>query len=159
MRGLRNILPVIAALLLLWSCGGECYENQNALPQATFVVNGSQPAKGALNSVKVYGLDAPNDSILWEGGQTEQLFLPFRVDSDTTIYIFEQLDTESRDTVTFLYQRAPQFVSAECGVSFRFIIKSITNTGLLIDSVTCPNGEITNENIANLIIYLKNEQE
>lgn len=160
MRGLHSILTAaaaIAATAVLAGCGGECYENQNALPQATFVINDSAPHTGSMDSLTVYGIGAPNDSVLWDGGSTEQLFIPFRVDSDTTAYVFESSPSHIRDTVTFIYDRAPVFVSADCGVSFKFVMKSISNTGQLIDSVTCPNGEITNQNIANLVIYLRHE--
>lgn len=163
MKGLRYILPAML-LLLAGACAKECYENQNALPQAKFVINDSVPREGTMDGIMVYGLGAPNDSVLWDGGSTQSLYLPFRVDSDTTVYIFEKPATEGeegsvtlRDTVTFTYSRAPSFVSAECGVSFIFHMNRIENTGALIDSVTCPKWKITNENVDNLIIYLRDE--
>lgn len=157
---MRYILA-LPALLVLGACGSECYENQNSLPLAKFrYVQDSVPVDCGMDSLKVYGLGTPNDSVLWDGGQTQQLYLPFRVDQDTTIYVFEHTRvSEARDTATFVYERAPQFVSAECGVSLVYRMKSITTTGPFIDSITCPNGEITNKNVSNLVIYLHHESE
>ncbi len=150
------ILAFPAALLLMMAgCASECYENQNALPLAEFrYVEDSVARECAMDSLRVYGVGAPGDSTLWNGGNVSELYLPFRVDHDTTQYVFEHLRLGVRDTVTFLYERAPRLVSAECGVSYVFKIRSIASTGPFIDSVACPGGEITNVNRSNLLIYL-----
>lgn len=157
MKGLRGILALPAVLLVMAGCGSECYENQNALPLAKFrYVEDSVSVECSMDSLLVYGLGAPGDSLLWDGGTVAQLYLPFRVDSDTTQYVFEHMRLPIRDTVTFRYERAPRLVSAECGVSYVYKMLSVGSTGPFIDSVVCPAGEITNKNIDNLVIYLHN---
>lgn len=153
-------LVIIGIIVAMGSCSSECYDNQNALPLAKF--SNALGGELQLDSVEVFGIGAPGDSILWEGGATNSLYLPFRVDSDTTAYVFRTLPADSlsvtvSDTVTFIYDRAPRFVSAECGVSYVYKIRDIKCTGELIDSVVCPGGEITNANVDNLIIYLRDE--
>lgn len=149
---------VIPALLALAGCASECYENQNALPLAKFSYVEDSVAKPCdMDSLRVYGLGAPNDSVLHDGGRVSELYLPFRVDGDTTRYVFEHARLSSiRDTVTFRYERSPRLVSAECGVSYVYRIQGITSTGPFVDSVVCADGEITNQNKSNLVIYLHN---
>lgn len=156
MKGLRKLplLSGIVAALIAAGCSGECYENKNALPLASFRTSDTTEVR--MDSLRVLGAGAPGDSTLWEGTTpVEELYLPFRVDSDTTAYVFEHLRTALRDTVTFIYSRDPVLASYECGVSYVYQMKSITTDGILIDSVTCPGGRITNKNSVNLIIYLK----
>lgn len=147
----------IAFLLVTAGCGSECYENQNALPLAKFMVTNPTPQQVSIDSVEIYGIGCKGDSILWEGYSIESIYLPFRVDSDTTRYAFHILDTPYIDTVTFCYTRSPRFVSEACGVSYIYDIDTIYNTGLFIDSVVCPGGQITNAAVENLLIYLYNE--
>jgi len=98
-------------------------------------------------------------SILSPGTQgINQLYLPFRLDQDTTRYVFRYLQedlaqADIRDTVTFIYDRNPRFVSSACGVSYVFGIKKIRYTRSIIDSVACPLEEITNMDTENLSIF------
>lgn len=155
------ILFSLAGSIIVSSCSSdECYDNKNALPYAGFygMVNGKE-TELRIDSVEIYGVGAPGDSVLSTGRSAiSKLYLPFRIDSDTTKYVFRyiQKDLEIfdlRDTVTFIYGRDARFVSAACGVSYVFEIKEILNTGFMIDSVICPGMRITNANTENLKIY------
>ncbi|MDE6338269.1 MAG: hypothetical protein K2K97_00595 [Muribaculaceae bacterium] len=143
----------------------ECMQNRNALPLAGFYSDAQDHAKINIDSVQVCGVGAPGDSVLFNGlSRISQLYLPFRLDSDTTRYLFRYLHKELaaydlKDTVTFIYDRTPRFVSSACGVSYVFTIKEIRNTGMLIDSVACPAGEITNMATENLEIFFRVEEE
>lgn len=157
---LRRMAAMAAAVLLMAGvsgCDTECYDNQNALPLAKFMTSSAAPEAIALDSIEVYGLGCKGDSVLWNGDRMETLYLPFRVDSDTTSYVFHIMRTPYTDTLTFCYTRSPRLVSEACGVSYIYDIKDIYNTGLFIDSVVCPGGRITNEAVENVIIYFRNE--
>lgn len=149
-------LTVIFPLLVVTAaCSDTCTENKNALPLAGFYRSGdTEPV--SVDSLLITGIGAPGDSALSEASKTKsQIYLPFRIDCDTTRYIF----TDARpsrmvdDTVTFIYSRIPRFVNVECGVSYIFDLRDIRITGTLIDSITCPNGFIDNTNAENLKIY------
>jgi len=130
-------------------------ENKNALPLAGFYASGSTD-KITLDSLEVIGVGKPEDSALLAGGsRIDRLYIPFRIDSDTTRYVFcdAHLSGGGCDTVTFVYSRTPRFVNVECGVSYIFGIRKIMCQGVLIDSVTCPAGFIDNSNSENLRIY------
>ena len=159
----RHILTPLCVLILLGmaaGCNSDCTENQNAIPLAGFYAADSTASQLTLSGLRVYGIGAPGDSVLFEGtSSASQLYLPFRVDSDNTVYEFTltkgsgDSSREISSRVSFNYTRTPKFVSRECGVSFVYGIRSIDCSGELIDSVTCPMGEITNVNIENLHIY------
>ena len=164
MRKLLYIICAVAgvSLSLMTGCAtDECMQNRNALPLAGFYASTGRHEKIALDSIKVLGLGAPGDSVLFDGhSRVSQLYLPFRLDTDTTRYLFlyEQKQLAALDicdTLTFIYDRTPRFVSSACGVSYVFTIKEIRNSGILIDSVACPAGEITNMAAENLEIYFR----
>ena len=157
-------IPLIALLLIvglvLAACNDQCGENKNAIPLAGFYVAGDPEQAVRVDSLEVRGIGAPGDSIWSPASDTkQQLYLPFRIDSDTTTYLFTMnisgysLSSE----VTFVYSRTPRFADAECGVNYIYDIKKIECTGNLIDSVTCPSGFIDNTNIENLKIYMASQ--
>lgn len=153
---LTAILVIVAG-----SCStDECYDNRNALPYAGFygIMDGKMTTI-SVDSMRVYGIGAPGDSILSEGDHSiGNLYLPFRIDSDTTSYVFKLVNKalvsyDVCDTVTFIYTREARFVSSACGASYIYTIKDIRNTGLLIDSITVTDGRITNADSENIQIY------
>lgn len=164
------LLPFLAAASVaaaLWSCSTEeCYNNRNALPYAGFfgIAEGKIQSL-RIDSMAVYGIGAPGDSLLHNGKSgISELYLPFRIDSDTTSYVFRLInkslgDFILSDTVTFVYNREARFVSSACGVSYVFSIDTIMTRGILIDSVVCEGNKITNANIQNLKIYFNTGEE
>ncbi len=154
------LLLIFGCSLLTCGCSSEeCLQNRNALPLAGFYNAEDHKQEVTINSLEVYGIGAPGDSILSPGTQgINQLYLPFRLDQDTTRYVFRYLQedlaqADIRDTVTFIYDRNPRFVSSACGVSYVFGIKKIRYTRSIIDSVACPLEEITNMDTENLSIF------
>ncbi len=161
----HSSLLIIVLCILMLSAGGcnsdECFDNQNALPLAGFY-DYQEPAKTvSIDSIMIYGFMAPQDSVLWDGKKaTDEVYLPFKLTSDTTKYVFKYLQKELArynitDTVTFIYDREPRLVSAACGVSYLFTLKDIKHTQMLIDSVACPSGTITNAPVQNLKIFFR----
>lgn len=151
---LAGALSVMAS-----GCTEECTDNQNALPLAGYYSSPKPTQTVSVDSLEIYGVGAPGDSILVDGsGSRSSVYLPFRIDSDTTVYVFRPITAAAkaadiRDTVRFIYSREPHFVNTACGVSYIFRMRAIECSGEVIDSVTCPGGEITNANRENLHIY------
>ncbi|MCM1370260.1 MAG: DUF6452 family protein [Candidatus Amulumruptor caecigallinarius] len=158
-----NAMPAVAAVVvcgLFAACNDDdCADNQNALPLAGFYSSVTPGEKIMMDSLEVRGIGAPGDSVLSAATVAkDQLYIPFRIDSDTTIYVFKYLRSAMRqhniaDTITFIYSRSPRFVSEECGVSYVFDIRDIEVKGAMIDSVVSPEGFIDNTNVENLRIY------
>ena len=170
LRNLRVLplffLAVLVSILVDGCATEECYENRNALPYAGFygVLDGKMGSV-SVDSMSVYGIGAPGDSILHEGKSAmSSLYLPFRIDCDTTVYVFRPISRIMSlygvaDTVTFIYDRTVRFVSSACGASYLYDIRKISNTGALIDSVVCPGMQITNANSENIRIYFRTGDE
>lgn len=155
-KNIYNYLFICLTMLIAVSCSDTCGENMNAIPLAGFYEAGETVSQVAVDSLKVCGVNAPGDSVLLSPTERKsELYLPFRIDSDTTSFIFTRQNNSeiNRSTVTFIYSRTPRFDSYECGVSYIFDMRKIECTGNLIDSVTCPMGFIDNTNIENLHIY------
>ena len=157
---LWSVLLVFGAGSLTHCSTDECYDNKTALPYAGFYgMADSLMQNVKIDSLEVYGIGAPGDSILSDGKTAlSTLYLPFRIDSDTTTYVFRILREPLKslgisDTVTFIYDREPRFVSGACGVSYLYTIKDIRTRGFLIDSVVCPDMEISNADKENIRIY------
>lgn len=152
-------LLVLASLFVIACSNDECLENKNALPYAAFYTSQLEPASVALDSITVFGIGAPGDSILADtASNVSSIYLPFRIDSSQSSFVirYEALKSAlNADTITFTYNAHPFFVSAGCGVSYQYEIKDITTTHLMIDSVRCPVGVITNVAGTNINIYFK----
>ena len=166
-KGLRHIPLLTAAALLVALLGAcvadECLDNQNTLPLAGFYKT-SEPSKDyTVQGLEVYGLGAPGDSVLLDRRSVSEVQLPFRLSESSTTYVFSY-DTEEypapefNDTITFRYKAEPFFVSSACGVSYRFQIEAIDYTTHAIESVSCPEGVITNVAKRNINIYFRDTQ-
>lgn len=162
-RPMMAISATVMAALFAACSDDTCTENRTALPTAGFYATYfGETQEIAADSLQVRGLGAPSDSILSEADvRKESLQLPFRIDNDTTSYIFTEFDGAGNpgmsDTVTFIYTRVARFINHECGVGYSFQMHNIIWSGELIDSVTCPSGHIDNVSGENLRIYLKTE--
>ena len=160
MRLLPAGVLCIAGAALTGGCANkECYDNQNSLPLAGFFSSELPGRALSLDSVSIFGLGAPRDSLLADSasGLTE-VYLPFRNDAPTTTFVFRYDGLHGAmapDTVTFRYNTQPWFVSEACGVIYRYHIEGIDHTRHLIDSVVCPEGVITNAPGRNINIYFR----
>lgn len=154
------IISLVIAILSGCSTN-ECFDNQNSLPLAGFYSSDPTPQAISLDSISIYGLGAPGDSILQDSVRSlSQSYLPFRIDQNSTTYVIQYLAGlagiyRMADTITFNYDIVPMFVSSACGAVYYYKMDTIITTHNFIDSVTCPLGEITNANIENLRIYFR----
>ena len=175
MKGRCVILSglLLPALWLAGCSGNECYENHSALPLASFF-NASNSQAVTLQRVEIYGIGAPGDSILYTAQSLREAYLPFRLWQDSTQYVFayyglvnapepeegeEQPEVPTvvpADTVTFRYTPREWFVSPACGAMYFYNMKSVSHTSYLIDSIAF-NEVITNENVANIKIFFREE--
>ena len=169
MNALRLTGLTVMAGLLTMAVGcssSDCYENHSAMPLADFFSTETF-SQVNVNRLEIYGLGAPNDSVLYFDETLSQAYLPFRIWSDTTTYIFAYLaflpdgdDVQQdqtlvpHDTLTFIYKRQPWFVSPGCGAMYYFDMDTVVHTSVLVDSVYV-NPIITNENSSNIKIFFK----
>ncbi len=159
----RLAAPLAIILLCIGAAcsNDECLDNKNSLPLAGFYSSSETPQAITLDSLTIFGIGAPGDSILHDSVRSlSQSYLPFRIDQGETRYVIRYLSGllgiyRIADTITFRYDIEPWFVSSACGAVYNYKIKDIQTTHNIIDSVTCPGNEITNANIENLKIYFR----
>lgn len=152
-----HVFALAAITCIVSGCSDTCDDNRNSLPLAGFYVSGADNSeKISVSDLAVVAVGLGGDSILSaETVAKDQLYLPFRIDSDRTQYVFE-LKREGAtvsDTVTFDYARVPRFTNASCGVCYIYEMQTIFTRNTLIDSVVCPKGYIDNVNEENLRVY------
>lgn len=163
-RILKRVIPIMIMTFIfaVSACSNEeCLDNKNSLPLAGFYSSAAVPAKVSLDSISIYGVGVPGDSVLQDSVRgLNQSYLPFRIDQNSTSYVIQYLTglggvLRIRDTITFNYEIVPWFVSSACGVIYKYDMTSIETTHNFIDSVTCPLGTIDNANIENIKIYFR----
>lgn len=154
---------IASSVLALASCStDECYDNRNALPLADLYSSEPTPQRISLDSISVWGVGVPRDSMLLDAARNvQQIYLPFSIERPSASFVI-RYDALRRidpsvpdDTLSFSYKQRPVFESQACGVFYRFDDIAVSHTSFLIDSVTCPKGYIDNSPSANLHIYFR----
>lgn len=161
-----KFLPLVGLAVMMGACAGsECYDNHSALPLAYFY-NSATKKQVRIQGLEIYGVGAPNDSILYTPQSLQEAYLPFRLWDESTTYVLryvsaipdsiaqERPDLVPRDTITFRYTPKEWFVSPACGAMYFFDMKGTDHTGVLIDSIACDE-TITNANVANIRIFFR----
>lgn len=113
---------VMLAVVALSGCSNdECLDNKNSLPLAGFYSSTTTPASISLDSISIYGIGAPGDSVLHDSVRgLSQSYLPFRIDEGTTRYVIRYLSGllgryGIADTITFEYDPVPFFRARHVG--------------------------------------------
>lgn len=157
-------LSTIIAIAALSSCGSsECFDNQSTLPLAGFYSMQTRTAI-TVDSLTVYGIGAPGDSILVDNGKGNSLYMPLPLSGNSTSFVFHYNQKrlnyiELNDTIAMSYDSSPQFVSNECGVIYKYKVKEFSYTKHLIDSVAIPTMEFNNKDIETIQIYFRTASE
>ncbi len=152
---------LICALAVITGCNTSgCLENRSSVPLAGFYENATQK-QITLDSLKIYGADAPNDSILSRPGTPiSQIYLPMRATKDNVKWYIEykwkELDSRNlTDRIDLDYTAEPYFASEECGVIYRYRITRCQYTRNLIDSIAITDSLITNIDTERIKIFFR----
>ena len=145
----------------VWSgCASEgCVDNRSSIPMAQFYSYDAQEAQLSIDSISIYGIGQPGDSMLLDSAVAVSLvYLPLRFTHDTTRYVirYDQQGLSSpryNDTLTFIYRAYPYFASIDCGAMYNFIIDTCRYTRNILDSVAVTVPEITNKNEESVRLF------
>ena len=88
-KALAYIRVAVAALMAVaaTSCNNNgCLENQSAVPRCGFYSSSSKKTV-SLDSISVYAVGVPGDSMLVRCGTVSQLYMPLDMSSDVTRYV------------------------------------------------------------------------
>ncbi|MCH5319424.1 MAG: hypothetical protein J1E38_06920 [Paramuribaculum sp.] len=162
---LRHIIPfigvaVLAISAILPACNTVgCLENQSSVPLAGFY-SSTTGGKISVDSIWVYGIGAPGDSMLNTSLRASTVYLPFRAEQPSTSFAIRYLQSDLNfpaliDTIKFSYDSEPRFVSEECGAMFFYHITGISYTTHLIDSVAVIDSLINNFDTERIKIFYR----
>lgn len=166
---MKKILKTIIFITLLIAFGNtscnnnECFNNQSTIPLAGFYSMQTMSSI-TVDSLTVYGVGVPGDSLLLDNGKASTLYMPMPLSGSKADFVFhynsKALDyIELNDTLTINYDSYPQFVSNECGAIYKYDIKDFKYTKHLIDSISLPTMEFNNIDIEVIKIYFRTESE
>lgn len=160
MTRLAGWLSLCAGALLLGSCGSDgCVENRNSIPRAQFYSYDAQEAALSVDSISVFGIGQPGDSMLLDSAvAVSQVYLPLRFTQDSTQYVIRYLQQSLsspryNDTLTFVYRAYPYFASIDCGAMYNFNIDTCRYTRNVLDSVSVIVREITNVDVESVRLF------
>lgn len=130
-----------------------CTDWRSAVPLAQFYASASGK-QVYLDSVQISGIGAPGDTLLLAAGQrAEKVYLPMRATADKVAWRFAYGPAVA-DTVTIAYTPTAWFASEECGAMYKYTIRAVEHTSVLIDSVVVVNPEITNIETVRLKFFM-----
>lgn len=157
------ILAAAALAVTLAGCNTSgCLDNQSSVPLAGFY--DAEGRAVSIDSLAVYGVGAPGDSILYYGdGPLSEAYLPLRAAATRVQwclrYMQAALDRPALiDTLTFTYRAVTYFASEQCGAMYRYHVSSLAHTSHLIDSVALADSVITNVPSQQIKIYFRTSQ-
>ncbi len=160
MRIYQYILPLLLLCMGLIGCGSNgCIENRSSIPLAQFYSYDEQQSSLSVDSISIYGVGQPTDSLLLDVGRAvSQVYLPLRFTQSTTQYVirYDQKQLASpqyNDTLTFIYRAYPYFESIDCGAMYNYAIDTCLYTRNVLDSVAVTKDVITNDNSESVRIF------
>ena len=161
---MKRLLPLILLVFAAAACNTSgCYDNRNSIPLAG-LYSYETLQKITLNTLMIYGIGAPGDSVLVNSGTgVSEIYLPMRSTADNVSWVFHytQADISGldlNDTISFDYTSHPYFASEECGASYRYRITGCRWTKHLIDSLAITDSLITNVDIVRIQIFMRTSQ-
>jgi hypothetical protein len=82
-----------------------------------------------------------------------QVFVSLSPLSDTSSFFLKLDSTKTPDTLTFIYTRKPNFVSAGCGFATFFTLDKVLCSFHTIDSIHINNKEVNSSNDTHLSLF------
>jgi len=150
----RLTLVAIVAMALMAACNNDnCIGNSTGIPLAAFY-EGDEAVQ--VPNLTVYGIGAPNDSLIIDNTTASQVYLPLSITKNSCQYVLNyNTDGIANDTITLNYSETPYFESHECGAMYNFNITSWEHTRHAIDSIAIPVPLITNADVVTIKIYMQ----
>lgn len=162
-RILKHSILLLAAILLVGvaACNSDegCEGNTSSMPLAGFYSSQTKKAI-TIDSLTVFGVGVPNDSLLLDTAQASQTYLPLDIEKTQARFVIrydqQQLAAlKLADTITIDYSPRPYFHSEECGAMYYFDVKGYRTTNVLIDSMQIITPVFDNTTAETIKIYFR----
>lgn len=162
-RILKHSILLLAAILLVGvaACNSDegCEGNTSSMPLAGFYSSQTKKAI-TIDSLTVFGVGVPNDSLLLDTAQASQTYFPLDIEKTQARFVIrydqQQLAAlKLADTITIDYTPRPYFHSEECGAMYYFDVKGYRTTNVLIDSMQIITPVFDNTTAETIKIYFR----
>lgn len=162
-RILKHSILLLAVILLIGvaACNSDegCEGNTSSMPLAGFYSSQTKKAI-TIDSLTVFGVGVPNDSLLLDTARASQTYLPLDIEKTQARFVIrydqQQLAAlKLADTVTIDYSPRPYFHSEECGAMYYFDVKGYRTTNVLIDSMQIITPVFDNTTAETIKIYFR----
>ena len=111
------------------------------------------------DTLAIYGIKAPNDSLLVDTVAIKGIALPLKYAGTETTFVFDFINRAKagfvRDTVSVFHQNNVHFISDACGCTMFFTIDSIAYTRHKIDSIAINSKDVINEPKENIQLFFQ----
>lgn len=111
------------------------------------------------DTLAIYGIGAPNDSLLIDSMSIKSISLPLKLTDTETSFVFDFINRAKaaivRDTVFVYHQNNVHFISDACGCVMFFSIDSIAYTKHKIDSIAINLKDVINEPQENIQLFFR----
>ncbi|SFD24328.1 hypothetical protein SAMN05518672_1011225 [Chitinophaga sp. CF118] len=155
---MKYISGIIAILLL--SVFAACEDETKTCDQTLIADLGINFKKDTLDGFLVKDtawpkvtLMALNKDTILSNALRSSVFVSLSPLSDTSSFYLKLDSTKVADTLTFLYTRKPNFVSAGCGFATFFTLDTVISTHHTIDSIHINNKEVNSSNDTHLSLF------
>lgn len=162
-RILKHSILLLAVILLVGvaACNSDegCEGNTSSMPLAGFYSSQTKKAI-TIDSLTVFGVGVPNDSLLLDTARASQTYLPLDIEKTQARFVIrydqQQLAAlKLADTITIDYSPRPYFHSEECGAMYYFDVKGYRTTNVLIDSMQIITPVFDNTTAETIKIYFR----
>lgn len=162
-RILKHSILLLAVILLIGvaACNSDegCEGNTSSMPLAGFYSSQTKKAI-TIDSLTVFGVGVPNDSLLLDTARASQTYLPLDIEKTQARFVIrydqQQLAAlKLADTITIDYSPRPYFHSEECGAMYYFDVKGYRTTNVLIDSMQIITPVFDNTTAETIKIYFR----
>ena len=111
------------------------------------------------DTLSIYGINAPNDSILKDTAAIKTITLPLKLTDTETAFLFDFVNRAKasfiKDTISIFHQNNVHFISDACGCAMFFSIDSIAYTRHKIDSIAINSKDVINEPQENIQLFFR----
>jgi hypothetical protein len=156
---MKYIFGLIAILLIFAACEDETKTCDQTLIADLGINFKKDTLLDEINS-KVTDTTWPKVTLTALGKDTiisnvprSQVFVSLSPLSDTSSFYLKLDSTKIADTLTFIYARKPNFVSAGCGFATFFTLDKVISTFHTIDSIHINNKEVNSSNDTHLSLF------
>ncbi|WP_133177559.1 DUF6452 family protein [Chitinophaga parva] len=157
---IRSFWYILLLPVFLWACEDQtkvCDQTVRSDFKMSFLHHNTFKNLDQDTALPAVTIKALDKDVIYEPRQSVNLtYVSLTLDPlhDTSkFFILPDTIASRSDTITLIYSREPHFVSAGCGFTTYYSLKSVTSTNHSIDSLHILQPKITTTNDTHVTLY------